>query len=267
MDWRTVGLGLRIGGHRGAAGEAPENTYAGFDLAALAGVDYIEFDVQLLVDGVAVVIHDELLDRTTNGRGPVAEATEMTLVQLDAGAWFDPRFAGEPVPTLAGTLRWLEAHPFLGATIEAKGIGTGATIARMIAASPARDRLSVCSFEPDELRAAASVDPEVPRLLIADRDAPHADSRALARAALATGINLPWEWCDRALVERLHQAGLIVAGGTADDADAIRSCMKLDIDLVDSNRPALALSARDAALRASRWGRSIDLQAPDDRPT
>ena len=136
MDWRTIGLGLRIGGHRGAAGEAPENTYAGFDLAALAGVDYLEFDVQLLADGVAVVIHDDQLDRTSDGHGPVAGATETTLARLDAGAWFDPRFAGEPVPTLAGMVRWLEARPFLGATIEAKGIGTGDRIARTIAASP-----------------------------------------------------------------------------------------------------------------------------------
>ena len=251
MDWRTIGLGLRIGGHRGAAGDSPENTYCGFELAALAGVDYLEFDVQLLADGAAVVIHDDQFDRTTDGHGPVAAATETTLAQLDAGAWFDPRFAGEPVPTLAGMLRWLEARPFLGATIEAKGIGTGSPIARMIAASPARDRLSVCSFEPDELRAAASVDPDVARLLIADRDAPLADLHTLALDALATGINLPWEWCDRALVQRLHEAGLIVAGGTADDADAIRACIKLDIDVVDSNRPALAVGARNAALQAS----------------
>lgn len=250
MDWRTIGLGLRIGGHRGAAGEAPENTYAGFELAALVGVDYLEFDVQLLADGSAVVIHDDQLDRTTDGHGPVAAATVTTLAKLDAGAWFDPRFAGQPVPTLAGTLRWLEDRPFLGATIEAKGIGTGAPIARMITASPARDRLSVSSFEPDELRAAARVDPDVPRLLIVDRDAPGADPHTLARDALATGINLPWEWCDRALVQRLHGAGLIVAGGTADDADAIRACIQLDIDIVDSNRPALAVAMRTAATGA-----------------
>ena len=67
MDWWTIGLGLRIGGHRGAAGVAPENTYAGFNVAALAGVDYLEFDVQLLADGVAVVIHDDRLERTTDG--------------------------------------------------------------------------------------------------------------------------------------------------------------------------------------------------------
>ncbi len=146
MDWRAHGVGLRIGGHRGAAAVAPENTYAGFALAAAAGADYVELDVQLSADGVAVIIHDDDLDRTTDGHGPVAAARWAALRDLDAGRWFDPRFAGECIPTLAGFLRWLVARPPLGATIEAKGAGSGAAIAAAILASPARPRLSICSF-------------------------------------------------------------------------------------------------------------------------
>lgn len=250
MDWRTIGLGLRIGGHRGAAGEAPENTFAGFARALRAGVDYLELDVQLSADGVAVVVHDDELDRTSDGHGPVVSMTAAALAGLDAGCWFDPAFAGERIPTLAGLLAWLEARPSLGATIEAKGPGTGAVIARAIGVSPARDRLSICSFDAVELRAAADADAEIPRLLIADRDSPGADPLALARDALATGINLPWDWCDPELVRRLHRAGLLVAGGTADDAVAIRACVELGLDAVDTNRPTLAVAARDAAVRA-----------------
>ena len=233
MDWRTIGVGLRIGGHRGAAGEAPENTLAGFELAALAGVDYIECDVHLLTDGEAVVIHDHELERTSDGHGPVAGMTRATLAGLDAGAWFGPRFAGQRIPLLIELIAWLEARPSIGATIEAKGLGTAAVVARAIAASPARERLSICSSDPDKLRAAASVAPEVARLLIADRDAPDADPILLAQSALATGINLPWARCNRALVDRLHQAGLLVAGGTADTADAIRTCLELGLDAVE----------------------------------
>ncbi len=250
IDWRAIGVGLRIGGHRGAAGEAPENTFAGFALASRAGVDYLELDVQLSADGVAVVVHDEELDRTSDGHGPVASMTAAALARLDAGRWFDPAFTDERMPTLTGLLAWLEARPTLGATIEAKGPGTGALIARAIKASPARARLSVCSFEAVELRAAAHAAAEVPRLLIVDRDAPDADLFALARDALATGINLPSAWCDPELVARLHRIGLLVAGGTADDAVAIRACVELGLDAVDSNRPTLAMAARDAAVRA-----------------
>ena len=243
-----MGTGLRIGGHRGAAAEAPENTVSGFEMAARAGVDYIEFDVQLSTDGVAVVFHDDELDRTTDGHGPVGAQTAAGLARLDAGAWFHRRFAGERIPTLAQTLAWIEAHPGVGATIEAKGLATGAPVARSIATSPARDRLSVCSFDAAELRAAESVDAGIPRLLIVDRDLPAVDLLAVALAAGATGINLPWTWCHRALIERLHEAGLVVAGGTADDAPSIRACMELDLDMVDSNNPALAAATRGACM-------------------
>lgn len=254
MDWRAIGVGLRVGGHRGAAGEAPENTFVGFARAFRAGVDYLELDVRLSADGVAVVVHDDELDRTSDGRGPVASMTAAALARLDAGRWFAPAFAGERIPTLAGLLGWIEARPALGAMIEAKGPGTGTAIARAIAVSPARDRLSICSFEAVELRAAAEADPGIPRVLIVDRDAPGADPLALARDALATGINLPWAWCDPELVRRLHGACLLVAGGTADDAVAIHACIELGLDAVDSNRPTFMVPVRDAAARA-RAGR------------
>ncbi|MGH2465795.1 MAG: glycerophosphodiester phosphodiesterase [Candidatus Limnocylindrales bacterium] len=251
MDWRTIGQGLRIGGHRGAAGEAPENTLAGFELAARDGADYVECDVHLTTDGVAVVIHDHELERTSNGHGPVAGKTAEDLVGIDAGAWFDPRFAGQRILRLAELLAWLEAQPRMGATIEAKGLGTAAVVASLIAVSPANQRLSVCSSDPDKLRAAASVAPDVARLLIADRDAPDADPIALAQSALATGINLPWARCDRALVDRLHRANLLVAGGTADTPGAIGTCLELGLDAVDSNLPSITVPARTAALRGN----------------
>jgi len=248
MDWRVRGVGLRVGGHRGAAALAPENTYAGFALAAEAGADYLELDVQLTADGVAVVIHDDDLDRTTDGHGPVAAASWAALRDLDAGTWFDRRFARERMPTLAGFLAWLEARPPLGATIEAKGPGSGAAIAAAILASPARPRLSICSFTAAELRAAAEVASDVPRLLIVDRDDPGVDLFAAAAGARATGINVPWPWLSCDLVKRLHGAGLLVAGGTLDDPAEVPACLRLGLDAVDSNRPAIIVAARRAAL-------------------
>ncbi|PWK11346.1 glycerophosphodiester phosphodiesterase [Tumebacillus permanentifrigoris] len=86
--------------HRGASGYAPENTMEAFQVADLMGADGFEFDVQITRDGVPVVIHDELLNRTTNGRGYVHEHTLAELRALDAGSWYDPSFAGERIPTL-----------------------------------------------------------------------------------------------------------------------------------------------------------------------
>ena len=91
-------------GHRGASADAPENTLAAFNRAFELGADGIELDVTLTKDGIPVVIHDDRVDRTTNGRGLVKEMTLAQIKQLDAGAWFAEKYRGEKIPTLAETL-------------------------------------------------------------------------------------------------------------------------------------------------------------------
>lgn len=106
-------------GHRGAAGLAPENTLRGFDRAAEAGVTWVEFDVMLSRDSLPMLIHDDDVDRTTDGRGAVADLTGAELARLDAGAWFGPDFAGARIPTLAdAVIRLTELG--LGANVEIK---------------------------------------------------------------------------------------------------------------------------------------------------
>jgi glycerophosphoryl diester phosphodiesterase len=90
--------------HRGFSGKAPENTLAAFRAAIDARCDMIELDVHLSRDNQVVVIHDDTLERTTNGRGNVADQSYAELKRLDAGSWFDPRFSGERIPTLAEVL-------------------------------------------------------------------------------------------------------------------------------------------------------------------
>lgn len=90
--------------HRGYRTRYPENTLVAFQAALDAGVDMIELDVMLSKDRKLVVIHDPLLDRTTNGKGPVNERTLAELKELDAGSWFDPRFKGERLPSLEEVL-------------------------------------------------------------------------------------------------------------------------------------------------------------------
>jgi glycerophosphoryl diester phosphodiesterase len=96
---------MKVIGHRGAAGLAPENTFAGFDIALALGVDGIETDVQKTKDGKLVLFHDNLLDKTTNGTGILQETLWQELLRLDAGSWFDSTYAGERVPLLEETLK------------------------------------------------------------------------------------------------------------------------------------------------------------------
>ncbi len=249
--WTAPGIGLRVGGHRGASRDAPENTLAAVRRAIELGVDYVEIDVHLSRDAELVVIHDPDLGHTTDGTGTVGGLTTDDLQRLDAGRWFGERFAGERVPRLHEVLALLEASATagrpVGAVVEAKGIGSGGPLARALAASPARDRLAICSFQAGELRAAREADPTIPTMLIVDRDRPDADPAAPARACGASLVNVPVAWLTAGDVERLHDQGLSVAGGTGDDEVAIRRAVAAGLDAINSNVPGRAIAWRSAA--------------------
>jgi len=93
--------------HRGASKQAPENTMAAFRRALELGADGIELDVHLTSDGYLAVIHDEMLDRTSNGKGLVRDRTLAELKELDFGSWFSKDFSGERIPELNEVLRLL----------------------------------------------------------------------------------------------------------------------------------------------------------------
>ena len=122
---------IEIIGHRGYAARAPENTLVSIEAALKAGARAVEFDVRVACCGTPVVIHDETLDRTTDGEGPIRRQTIEELRTLDAGAWFDPGFAGERIPTLTEALDHVagRAHHIYP---EVKGIRETSDVDRMV---------------------------------------------------------------------------------------------------------------------------------------
>jgi glycerophosphoryl diester phosphodiesterase len=129
-------------GHRGAAGECPENTLLSFDRALEQGADALEFDIRVTADGTAVVIHDHTVDRTTNGTGAVAAYTLEELQRLDAGQ-------GERVPTLAAVLERYAATPLI---VEIKEEEAAAPAAEILMRHGASERTVVGSFVHSALR-------------------------------------------------------------------------------------------------------------------
>src|ERR1700736_6248638 len=111
---------MLLGGHRGNAGECPENTVVSFRSAIELGVDVIELDVHRSEDGGLPVIHDHLLDRTTDGSGLVRDHTMAELKRFDAGSWKDERFAGEGSSSLEEVLAL--ANGRVGVAIEIKNL-------------------------------------------------------------------------------------------------------------------------------------------------
>lgn len=124
----TVERRVVVIGHRGNPAEAPENTIASIASAFAVGCDLVEVDVHLSRDGIPVIIHDETLDRTTNGHGLVAEKTLAEMKALDAGTWKDKQFAGERIPTLTEALRAAQGKGRL--LLDVKVDGMGAIIAQ-----------------------------------------------------------------------------------------------------------------------------------------
>jgi glycerophosphoryl diester phosphodiesterase len=187
----------RILAHRGGGTLAPENTLAGVRRGMDAGFRAIEFDVMLARDGVPVVLHDPKLGRTVAGRGSVADIDALDLAARDAGAWFGPAFAGEPVPLFVEFAQYCKAHG-VWMNIEIKPVPgheaqTGTVVARLVAAMFAdeigADRVErvplLSSFSEAALQAARDAAPAVPRAWLTSSIPRDWERRARALDAVA----------------------------------------------------------------------------------
>lgn len=226
---------IRIG-HRGAAALAPENTLASFRKAVELGVDGVEFDVQRTRDGALVVIHDEAVDRTTNGKGPVAAFTLEELRRLDAGSWKGDAFAGARVPTLEDVIRTVPAPVAL--FVELKDPSRYPGIEREVIAALRRaavlERSGISSFDHASLARVREADREVRLGFLYDR---HPDPVGAAGALAAAAVHPPFQAVDGELVARAHDAGLAVLTWTVNEPADIARARALGVDGVFSDHP------------------------------
>jgi glycerophosphoryl diester phosphodiesterase len=160
--------------HRGAGKLAPENTLAAFRLGASLGYRAFECDVKLSADGVPFLLHDDTLQRTSNGQGVAGEVRWAELSRLDAGSWHSRAFAGEPLPSLDNIARFaqhnghtlnLEIKPTTGQELlTGQVVGTACLRWWSNAALPPL----FSSFKPDALRGLRETAPAMPRALLLD---------------------------------------------------------------------------------------------------
>jgi glycerophosphoryl diester phosphodiesterase len=165
--------------HRGGGKLAPENTIAALRCALAHGFRAVEFDVMLARDGVPVVLHDPYLGRTIAGSGHVYDYDAAELVAMDAGAWFGPAFAGEPVPLFTQFVAFCKAHA-IWMNIEIKPApgfeaATGKAVAELTRAMFGLDIAQdgpmvplLSSFSDVALAAAREAAPDLPRALLLD---------------------------------------------------------------------------------------------------
>lgn len=222
-----------IWAHRGASNEAPENTLAAFALAAAYGADGLELDIHLSHDDVPVVLHDETLERTTDGQGPVASWRLSDLQELDAGSWFRADYAGENLPTLLEVLAMFSGH--LRLNLEVKEARAGLAVLDLLRDFPAADVL-VSSFDWRLLARLRQLDAELPLGLLLDDGDWHRALRTAVELRAAT-LHPPVARVSRPLIAACHAASLPVHAWTVDDPAAARSLARAGIDGLFTNDP------------------------------
>ncbi|MYW57231.1 MULTISPECIES: glycerophosphodiester phosphodiesterase [unclassified Streptomyces] len=226
-------------GHRGAMGHEPENTLRSFVRAERSGVDLIELDLHLSKDGALVVMHDAEVDRTTDGRGPIAEKTLAELRELDAGQ-------GERVPVFEEVL---EA---VGAPLQAeiKDVAAARALAEVLAERQLTDRVEVISFHDEALAETARLLPGVRTALVASRYGTDVVDRALAVGATALVLNLRRLTLE--IAQRAHKADLRFFTWTVNTEEQLRLALAFGADGVTTDLPEI----KEAAARLREVSRS-----------
>lgn len=223
--------------HRGASGHAPENTLAAFRRAVELGAPFIETDLHLSRDARFVVIHDSALQRTTNGRGLVRDFTLAELRKLDAGSWFDPKFTGEPIPTLEEVLAFgREAD--VGLYLEVKyetGLGMDYALVGALRDAQESARVVVLSFDPAVLQGVRRQDATLMTGLLFDERLP--DPVALAQSVAARQLVPRKDLVTSELVDRAHRADLQVATWTVNEPAQMRAVIAAGVDGVMTDYP------------------------------
>lgn len=242
----------RLIGHRGLAAHAPENTLAGFRAASAAGIAMVEFDAKLSGDDVPILIHDDTLDRTTDGHGNVRDFGYEELKPRDAGGWFGPSFAAEPIPTLADALDLCGALG-LAVNIEIKPCPGRAkhTAAKVLDVARRHWKATwptplISSFEPDCLIVARDKVPDWPRGYLIDIRP--ADWRAIMAEVAPATLNIgdsrwnPVEWAD------YRETHLPILVYTVNDADRAKRLINQGAASIISDDPALLAPALGISL-------------------
>jgi glycerophosphoryl diester phosphodiesterase len=235
----------RVIGHRGAKARAPENTLAGLRQAKRDGAAWVEFDVKLTADGQPVLIHDETLERTTDGHGRVADMAFADIRRLDAGRHFGAAWQGERVPSLREALTLL-AELKMGFNLEIKPCpGREAETARVAMAEVAaswpssRPMPIVSSFSAEALAAARAAGPQdgtaALGYLVADLPA---DWQAEASRLGCQSVHVGWRNLARRQVAAVKAAGYILVVWTVNERSRAAELLAWGADAVISDHPA-----------------------------
>lgn len=235
--------------HRGASAYAPENTLAAFHLALEQGADGIEMDVSLCADEQVVVIHDNTVDRTTEGSGQVDQMSLQALRELDAGAFFDRAFQGERIPLFDEALELIGKRAFVVVELKYQGASSVRLVEKAVKAIQAHameENILISSFHPMMLRQVRRFNPRLPVAQLAL----HSSAGAILRSPIGRliinyqALHPDHRDVNPSLVKRVHGYHCRLHAYTVDRAEDMLALFRLGIDGIFTNDPILALKTR-----------------------
>ncbi len=238
---------LHVVAHRGASGWAPETTLAAYREALHLKADFLEADVQMSRDGEIIAIHDETVDRTTNGKGPVRQMTLAELKRLDAGSWFNkmypdrsrPDYAGQKIPTLQEIMDLAKESP-AGLYLETKNPELylphlESTVINIIRRNGFEKRVVIQSFSPRSVETVRALNPGIPTALLVD--ALENDPVEATRKVHANELAIDHTLVTRDIVQRAHERGLTVAVWTVDEHEDLKRMIGFGVDTIITDYP------------------------------
>jgi len=230
----------RVIAHRGFSGQAPENTLVAIRQAIEVGADMVEVDVTVTADGQVICLHDETLDRTTNGSGLPSKLPMAEIKQLDAGSWFSPDYAGEKIPTLTEVLETVKGRILINVEIKSEAVEHDVVpkVAVLIADHGMLDEVVVSSFSPDALRQMKVADPAIATATLFNKELHTGrDPLEIVLEVGSRGFNISSKRVTPEMIERCHRHGIPVAVYTVNEASDMRRLMEMGVDAVFSDHP------------------------------
>lgn len=232
-------------GHRGAKAYAPMNTMAAFELAAEQGAHGVELDVHRSADGYPVILHDFTIDSTTDGSGTITDMTLAQIRELDAGSWFDERFAGAKIPTLDEVFEALGDRLLFNVEIKSEqqtSDGVEQVVADCIRRHNMTERVIVSSFNPLVLKNFRQVMPEVPLGYLVYEGIPES-VRAMIQPDEYEAYHPHDVMIDAVLMAQARKHGHQVNTWTVNDPQRARELAKLGVSVIISDNPDVILDA------------------------
>ncbi|MFN2744904.1 glycerophosphodiester phosphodiesterase [Bacillus sp. z60-18] len=241
--------------HRGASGHAPEHTLLAYELGQKMKGDYIEIDLQMTKDGELVAMHDETLDRTTNGTGYVKDYTLEEIKKLDAGSWFNekypelakPEYAGLKVPTLEEVIQrfgksaryYIETKsPEVYDHMEEKLLDILDQY-KLTGPNLRSSKVIIQSFSPESLKIIHQANPNIPlvQLLWYDKPASITDAELEAYQSYSVGLGMNYDRIDQAYVQKVRSHGLLIHPYTVNEKEDMKRLLDWGVTGMFTNFP------------------------------